>query len=131
VRLAVVGFGRLGLPLAETLALRHEVAGFDVQRRSSDSVRILPSLEQAVEGADAVFVAVPTPHEARCDGSAPAAHLPPRDFAYDDVERVLEAHSRGRVEHPMAHYRQLLSKHRLWLKNFITWFWKRSATLLV
>ena len=28
-------------------------------------------------------------------------------------------------------YRQGAWKHRLWSKNLITWFWKRSATLLV
>lgn len=85
MKLAVVGLGKLGLPYAEALALRHAVAGFDLALRASASVAIAPRLADAIAGAEAVFVVLPTPHEPAYDGTVPASHLPPRDFGHAHV----------------------------------------------
>jgi UDPglucose 6-dehydrogenase len=91
MKLAVVGLGKLGLPLAEVLAERHKVSGYDISPRKSDTVRIAPSAAEAADGAAAVFVVLPTPHDPRYDGSRPTADLPARDFDYEAVRSVLSA----------------------------------------
>jgi UDPglucose 6-dehydrogenase len=91
MRISVVGLGKLGLPFAEILALRHEVSGFDLAERASETVRIAPSLADACADAELVLVVLPTPHEAAYDGSAPTTHLPARDFAYALVAETLGA----------------------------------------
>ena len=91
MRVGVVGLGKLGLPLAETLAERQEVLGYDIAPRESDSVRVVPTLAAAVDGCEIVFVVLPTPHDRDYDGSRPATHLPPRDFTHDHVRETLEA----------------------------------------
>lgn len=89
MRLGVVGLGKLGLPYAEALALRHAVAGFDLAPRASASVSLAPTLADAVAGVEAVFVVLPTPHEPAYDGTVPASHLPPRDFGHAHVADVV------------------------------------------
>jgi UDPglucose 6-dehydrogenase len=89
MRLGVIGLGKLGLPFAEALALRHEVHGFDIAPRQSGTVSIQRTLKAAAAGADLVFVVLPTPHSADYDGSAPSTHLPPRDFDYTGIDAVL------------------------------------------
>ena len=92
----VVGLGKLGLPMAVTLALRgHEVLAYDVNPDRM-SVKALPATElgpdgsepladlvddslpvrfvelaELVAGADCVFIAVPTPHLAQYEGITP------------------------------------------------------------
>jgi UDPglucose 6-dehydrogenase len=89
MKLGVIGLGKLGLPFAEALALRHEVHGFDIAPRESGKVSIERTLEATAEGADVVFVVLPTPHTPDYDGSAPSTHLPPRDFDYTGIDAVL------------------------------------------
>ena len=64
--------------------------GYDIYPRSSDSVKVLPSIKEVAEHADWIFIAVPTPHEAEYDGSVPSAHLTPKDFDYDAVKHCLK-----------------------------------------
>jgi UDPglucose 6-dehydrogenase len=54
-------------------------------------VRIASSLADACADAELVLLALPTPHQAAYDGTAPTTHLPPRDFEYAPVAEVLEA----------------------------------------
>jgi UDPglucose 6-dehydrogenase len=89
MRIGVIGLGKLGLPFAEVLALRHDVLGFDIVPRESASVVVVPTLETTVSNVDVVFVALPTPHAPDYDGSAPTTQLPPRDFEYTGIDDVL------------------------------------------
>ena len=90
MNIAFIGCGKLGLPCAEEIAKKgHPVTGYDIAKVTSELVDIKPSIEQAVQDANIVFVAVPTPHKPEYDGRLPTAHLPPEDFNYDIVTQVL------------------------------------------
>ena len=90
MKIAFIGCGKLGLPCAEEIAKKgHTVTGYDIAKVTSELVDIKPSIEQAVQDAKIVFVAVPTPHKPEYDGRLPTAHLPPEDFSYSIVTQVL------------------------------------------
>ena len=89
-RIGFVGLGKLGMPCAEAMATVYKVTGYDVLDKTSDKINIVSSIEQAVRGRDIIFVAVPTPHDPRYDGSKPTCHLPPKDFDYTQVKQALE-----------------------------------------
>lgn len=89
MKVAMIGCGKLGLPCAEEMALKHEVVGYDITEFSSNSVKQV-QLSDAVEFGDIIFVAVPTPHDKEYGGELPTGHLPVRDFNYTIVEQVLE-----------------------------------------
>ena len=90
MKIAFIGCGKLGLPCAEAIVRKgHTVKGYDIAPVKSDLVFIKDTIQEAVEDAGIVFVAVPTPHEQEYDGRLPTAHLPPRDFNYDIVKEVL------------------------------------------
>jgi 3-hydroxyisobutyrate dehydrogenase-like beta-hydroxyacid dehydrogenase len=65
VRLAWVGLGKLGLPMAAQIVLSgRDIAGFDIdpgraEAAASQQVRVQPSLEAALDGADIVFTSLP------------------------------------------------------------------------
>lgn len=85
-----LGVGKLGKPCAEIISQKgHTVVGYDLQRIRSPYVLQFPTIEGAVQDADIVFVAVPTPHNSDYDGRAPTAHLEPKDFDYSIVKEVL------------------------------------------
>jgi UDPglucose 6-dehydrogenase len=84
-----VGLGKLGLPCAEVMAQQYDVTGYDIYPRSSDKIKISPSLEAACKDKDIIFVAVQTPHDPIYDGSQPITHLPNKDFDYTLVKEVL------------------------------------------
>lgn len=88
-RVGVIGLGKLGLPCADVFARHHEVIGYDLAPRTSNSIRIAPTLQAAVTGQDIVFVAVPTPHDPAYGGDSPTTHLPPHDFDYSAVTSVV------------------------------------------
>ena len=91
MKIAFVGCGKLGLPCAEEIAKKgHTVTGYDVAEVTSELIDIKLTIEKAVQDANIVFVAVPTPHKQEYDGRLPTAHLPPEDFNYDIVTQVLE-----------------------------------------
>jgi len=78
------------MPCAEAIAAKgHNVLGYDISPRTSDSVTVVDSIEAVVSDRDIVFIAVPTPHEQRYDGRIPSAHLEPRDFGYDIVKQCI------------------------------------------
>ena len=90
MKIGFIGTGKLGMPCAEAIASKgHNVTGYDVAKRTSHQVTIMPTIKDVVEGRDIVFVAVPTPHDPDYDGRAPTAHLNPKDFNYDIVKDVL------------------------------------------
>ena len=89
MNIGFIGIGKLGMDAAEVMATKHKVCGYDVAPRTSDTVCVVPSIKDVVEGNDIVFIAVPTPHDKEYDGSIPSAHLDPKDFSYDIVKECI------------------------------------------
>ena len=89
MQIGFIGLGKLGLPCAEAMATQYSVTGYDIYDRTSDTIKISPTLEGAVKGKDIVFVAVQTPHDPVYDGSQPITHLANKDFDYTIVKKVL------------------------------------------
>jgi UDPglucose 6-dehydrogenase len=90
MKVAMIGLGKLGLPCAEVMAEHYEVCGYDVNIVDPTlTVNIKSSVAEAVVGCDLIFVAVPTPHDPAYGGSSPITDLPPKDFDYSIVQRVL------------------------------------------
>jgi len=86
VKIGFIGLGKLGLPCAEVVAIKgHDVTGYDIVETVNDNVTVCPTIQEAVQNRDIVFIAVPTPHHPDYDGKAPTAHLEPKDFGYDIV----------------------------------------------
>jgi UDPglucose 6-dehydrogenase len=83
-KIGFVGIGKLGLDCAEVMAEKHEVRGYDIYPRSSDSVKVC-DIEELVNESEWIFIAVPTPHAEGYDGAVPSSHLEPQDFGYDAV----------------------------------------------
>ena len=79
------------MPCAEAIAKKkYNVCGYDINKVSSKSVKILKSIKKVVETSEIVFISVPTPHVKQYDGSLPTSHLKPKDFNYDIVKKVLK-----------------------------------------
>lgn len=89
MKVGFIGIGKLGLPCAEAMAVKHDVTGYDIYQRSSEVIKISSTLQGAVEGKDIIFVAVQTPHDPLYSGDQPIAHLPNKDFDYSIVNSVL------------------------------------------
>jgi len=83
-KIGFIGIGKLGLDCAEVMAEKHEVRGYDIYPRSSDSVKVC-DIDDLVNQSEWIFIAVPTPHAEGYDGAVPSSHLEPRDFGYDAV----------------------------------------------
>jgi UDPglucose 6-dehydrogenase len=86
MQIGFIGVGKLGMPCAEEIAKKgHTIDGYDIDTKSSNLIKIVPSILECVKNKDIVFIAVPTPHDPAYDGRAPTAHLSPKDFNYDVV----------------------------------------------
>lgn len=85
MKVGFIGLGKLGLPVAEAMSEKYQVTGYDVTNVSSSKIRITNDITETVKGMDVTFVAVPTPHDVRYDGSHPISHLPNKDFDYGYV----------------------------------------------
>ena len=83
-KLGFIGIGKLGLDCAEVMAEKHEVFGYDIYPRTSDTVKVC-DIETLVDNSEWIFIAVPTPHAEGYDGSVPSSHMEPRDFGHDAV----------------------------------------------
>jgi len=95
-KIGFIGIGKLGLDCAEVMAEKHEVRGYDIYPRASDSVKVC-NIDELVNESEWIFIAVPTPHAEGYDGAAPSSHLEPRDFGYDaviDAINKINAHAR-------------------------------------
>ena len=88
-KVGFIGIGKLGMACAEVMSTQYEVTGYDIYPKTSDRIKIVEWLSEAVVDQDIIFVAVQTPHDPAYDGSQPIAHLPNRDFDYNIVENVL------------------------------------------
>ena len=83
-KIGFIGIGKLGLDCAEVMAEKHEVRGYDIYPRSSDTVKVC-DIDELVNESEWIFIAVPTPHAEGYDGSVPSSHMTPRDFGHDAV----------------------------------------------
>ena len=83
-KIGFIGIGKLGLDCAEVMAEKHEVRGYDIYPRFSDSVKVC-DIEELVDESEWIFIAVPTPHAEGYDGSVPSSHMEPKDFGHDAV----------------------------------------------
>jgi len=90
-RVAMIGLGKLGLPCAEVMAEHYDVCGYDINIVDpTQTVKIMGSVEEAVKGADIIFVAVPTPHNPQYGGETPISNMTPCDFDYTPVIKVFQ-----------------------------------------
>jgi UDPglucose 6-dehydrogenase len=90
MKVAFIGLGKLGLACAEAIAKKGiDVAGFDIDNKTSDLISIKTSIEDTVRDRDIIFVAVPTPHEAGYDGRLPTSDKPVKDFNYNAIKQTL------------------------------------------
>jgi UDPglucose 6-dehydrogenase len=83
-KIGFIGIGKLGLDCAEVIAEKHEVRGYDIYPRASDTVKVC-DIDELVNESEWIFIAVPTPHAEGYDGSVPSSHMTPRDFGHDAV----------------------------------------------
>ena len=86
---AMVGVGKLGQACAEVMAETYPLVGYDVAPREPKNFPMVDSVKEAVEYADIIFIAAPTPHDPAYDGREPTAHLPNKDFDYTIVKDIL------------------------------------------
>jgi UDPglucose 6-dehydrogenase len=89
LKISMIGLGKLGLACAQVMAEKYEVVGYDVAPRSSNSVKVKSTVQEAVSGCDLIFIAVQTPHDPKFDGSKPISHLEKKDFDYAIVKDSL------------------------------------------
>lgn len=89
MNIGFIGLGKLGLPCAEELATKHNVFGYDIYPRFSNTVKVCETLEEVCKESDIIFVAVQTPHDKKYDGSVPTANLDNKDFDYTVVKKIL------------------------------------------
>ena len=84
----MIGVGKLGQDCAEVMAEHYNVVGYDVHPRTP-AFPMMSTIQEAVQGRDMIFVAVPTPHDRSYGGETPIADLAPKDFDYSIVQQVL------------------------------------------
>jgi len=89
IKVAIIGVGKLGEPCATVMSKHYDVVGYDTQERSP-SFPMKPSIKEAVEDRDFIFIAAPTPHDAIYGGETPTSHLPNRDFDYSTTAQILK-----------------------------------------
>lgn len=90
MKIGFVGIGKLGLIAAEVMAENYEVTGYDLDPKiKSDKIKVVASVEAACRDNDIIFVAVPTPHDKLYGGDKACMDLPPKDFDYSIVKKVL------------------------------------------
>jgi len=65
-KIGFIGIGKLGLDCAEVFAEKHEVWGYDIYPRTSDTVRVC-GIKELVNESEWIFIAVPTPHNGGYD----------------------------------------------------------------
>lgn len=90
MKVGFIGLGKLGMPVAESMSHKHEVLGYDLAPVSSNKIKILDDIGLLARTSEMIFIAVPTPHDPRYDGSSPSSHLENKDFDYQQVIRVLD-----------------------------------------
>ena len=89
-KVAMIGVGKLGQACAEVMAETYPLVGYDVSPREPRNFPMVDTTKEAVEYADIIFIAAPTPHDPAYDGRYPTHHLPNKDFDYTIVKSILK-----------------------------------------
>lgn len=89
MKVGFIGLGKLGLPVAEAMAERYHVIGYDINEVKPSKIKVTNDILDTVRETEITFIAVPTPHDVRYDGSHPISHLENKDFDYGSVKTVL------------------------------------------
>ena len=71
------------------MAESYSLVGYDVSPRQPKNFPMVDTMKEAVEYADIIFIAAPTPHDPLYDGREPTHHLPNKDFDYKIVKDIL------------------------------------------
>lgn len=88
-KVAMIGVGKLGQDCAEVMAKHYDVVGYDVVPRTPSNFFMMPSIQEAVQNRDIIFIAAPTAHDPMYGGETPTSHLPNKDFDYTIVTDIL------------------------------------------
>ena len=86
---AMIGVGKLGEACADVMAESYPLVGYDVIPKEPKNFPMVKSIKEAVEFANIIFIAAPTPHDPAYDGREPTAHLPNKYFDYTIVKDIL------------------------------------------
>lgn len=89
LKIGFIGVGKLGKDVAEVMAEKYDVIGYDINKVTPSNFKMVDSIETVVKDRDIIYIAVPTPHHPDYDGSAPTSHLETKDFDYSIVKQVL------------------------------------------
>ena len=89
MRVGFIGVGKLGKDAAEVMAEKHDVIGYDITEVQPENFVMVPTIKEACENRELIFIAVPTPHHPDYDGRYPTSHLENKDFNYNIVKEVL------------------------------------------
>lgn len=92
MNVGMIGLGKLGLPIAKTMALKHEVMGYDVlpvRGLFQQGVHRTNSIDHLVTSSEVIFVAVQTPHDWKYEGILPYQGES-EDFNYSYLRDVAE-----------------------------------------
>ena len=84
----MIGVGKLGQDCAEVMSNHYDVVGYDVAFREP-AFTMVNTIKEAVDHADIIFIAAPTPHDPIYGGETPTSHLPNKDFDYTIVTDIL------------------------------------------
>lgn len=91
LKVGFIGVGKLGEEAANTMALKHDVIGYDVNPNVNPrNFKMVSSIKDVCDNRNLIFIAVPTPHDPDYDGRYPSSHLPNKDFDYTIVKDVLK-----------------------------------------
>ncbi len=85
---AMIGLGKLGMPVAECMAKQYTVKGYDILPKQSDKIEIKDTLEETCKDAEIIFIAMPTPHDERYGGEQPMPRMK-KPFDYTALEECL------------------------------------------
>jgi UDPglucose 6-dehydrogenase len=89
MKIGFIGLGKLGLPVAEVMAEKYPVFGYDIKKIQTNSINICDSVKDLVDQTKIIFIAVQTPHELGYGGESPNSHLTKKDFDYRFIEDTL------------------------------------------
>ena len=89
MKIGFIGVGKLGKDVAEVMAEKYFVEGYDVKEVTPSNFKMVKTIEEVCKDKDIIFIAVPTPHDPLYDGKQATSHLPPKDFDYTIVKNIL------------------------------------------
>jgi len=89
MKVGFIGVGKLGKDVAEVMAEKYYVEGYDVKNIKPINFKMVETLKEVCSDKDIIFIAVPTPHHVDYDGSKPTSNLEPKDFDYTTVKNIL------------------------------------------